>query len=78
MKNFYIIYDVEHKKVGISLNMYSTAKIEKKSNGWIIAIVIIILLAIAIGIGIYCYKNNRNNGSPEVRKGETILSNQID
>ena len=51
--NFYMIYDMDLQRVGVSLHVNSKAQIEEKSNAWIIVLVIIIIILVG-GMILYC------------------------
>lgn len=58
LKNFYMIYDFDTKKIGISLHQNSVARIEEQSRNWVVVVVVAIIVVV-IGIVGYCFYKKR-------------------
>jgi hypothetical protein len=56
LKNFYTIYDLEERRIGIALHKNSLAKVEDKSHAAAIVIIVIIIIAIGVGLAVYFIK----------------------
>lgn len=56
LKSYYSIYDFENKRVGLALNIYSTAEVTKQFPPWAIAVIVIVIIIILGGIAIFAWK----------------------
>jgi hypothetical protein len=61
LKNFYMIYDLDKKKVGMAIPKISSIKVEEHDRGWTLPIIVVVIVVVGIVIGIVIYKKKKES-----------------